>query len=84
MQTSKPLSIQDPATRPVRRNTSGFPGVHKAENKWKAYLKINGKRVHLGRALTPLEAYRLRVRAAQDRGITLPEKDYFIRRIQAG
>jgi hypothetical protein len=60
------------------KNTSGFPGVYRSRSKWRAELRINGKMESLGRKETPLDAYLLRVRAAAERGIKLPEGDRFL------
>jgi hypothetical protein len=45
-------------TRLAINNTSGFKGVcfDKSRNKWKAYLKIDGKRINLGRFSSQQEA----------------------------
>lgn len=42
----------------LRSNTSGFVGVywHKADRKWVANVRVNGRRSSLGRYLTPREA----------------------------
>ena len=37
-------------------NTSGFPGVTKAGNKWTARCIIDGKRTYIGSFNTPEEA----------------------------
>jgi hypothetical protein len=75
---SQPLARQAKA-RPVNRSKkSVFPGVYKDRNWWRARLTFEGKRKNAGIASTPLAAYLLRVKAAQERGITLPEGDYFI------
>lgn len=64
------------------KNKSGFPGVYKYAfgDKWAAQLKINGRLVALGRGDTPLEAYMLRLSAAKENGITLPEGNDFLDR----
>lgn len=62
------------------KNKSGFPGVYKyafGKDQWAAQLKINGRLVALGRGNTPLEAYMLRVNAAKENGVPLPEGDFF-------
>lgn len=41
-------------------NTSGFVGVHKRRDKWRAQIKINGKQKHLGLFDTPEEASAVR------------------------
>lgn len=40
------------------KNTSGFTGVSysKYHEKWESYIKVNGKRIHLGYYTTPFEA----------------------------
>ena len=38
------------------RNTSGFLGVSKDRKKWKAFISIDGKQIHLGCFDTALEA----------------------------
>jgi hypothetical protein len=60
-------------------NKSGFPNVYPVANLWASQIKIDGKMVNLGRASTPRGAYILRVNAAKERGIQLPEGDYFVR-----
>lgn len=42
-------------TRKRQDNTSGFKGVHwhKSGKKWQAYIKLNGKKYHLGYFDTP-------------------------------
>ena len=44
--------------RVQKNNTSGFKGVgfHKAGNKWRAQISINGKMKHLGCFVSPLQA----------------------------
>lgn len=51
-----------------KNNTSGFRGVSwsKASNKWHAYIKIKGKRFHLGLFETPEEASSAYVQARFD------------------
>lgn len=66
--------------RSTIKNPSGFPYVYRDRNRWVARLKIDGKRVDLGYAATPLEAYLLRVKAAAEHGIKLPEGDRFLRK----
>jgi hypothetical protein len=43
----------------TKQNTSGFKGVswHKSTNKWRSYIRINGKQIYLGLFLTKEEAY---------------------------
>lgn len=43
-------------------NTSGYIGVswHKRAKKWAAYIKANGKRIHLGLFIDPVEAAKVR------------------------
>lgn len=42
-----------------KNNTSGYKGVHqnKADGKFEASIHINGKKIHLGRFTTALEAF---------------------------
>lgn len=49
-------------------NTSGIKGVnfHKATNKWTAYIKVNGKKKHLGSFLTLEEAGKAREKAIKE------------------
>src|SRR5574337_677951 len=46
-------------TGPRRNNTSGYRGVTRARNKWKAQLKHEGKCLNLGHFDTPEEASRV-------------------------
>ena len=41
-------------------NTSGYPGVHwdRKAQLWRAQIRVQGRRIHLGRFPTPDEAYR--------------------------
>lgn len=41
-------------------NTSGYPGVHwdSRAQLWRAQIRVQGRRIHLGRFSTPDEAYR--------------------------
>ncbi len=39
-------------------NTSGYKGVSWCQGKWQAYIKVNGKKIHLGTFSTPEEAAR--------------------------
>ena len=43
-----------------KTNTSGFTGVSKFRNKWRAYRDLNGKRTYLGMYDTPQEAAQAR------------------------
>ena len=47
-------------------NTSGLKGVsrYKPSGKWQARIQLNGKQIHLGRFLTPEEAYEAYCKAA--------------------
>lgn len=48
--------------------SSEYKGVslHKATNKWRAEIRINGKRKHLGYHPTELEAYKARLKAEEE------------------
>jgi hypothetical protein len=39
-------------------NTSGFPGVRKHKQKWTAYIKYNGRQIHLGMFDAPEKAHK--------------------------
>lgn len=39
-------------------NTSGFKGIWKVGNRWRACIKVNGKKIYLGFFDTPEEAYK--------------------------
>jgi hypothetical protein len=39
-----------------KNNTSGFKGVNKHANKWRAYIKYNNKQIHLGTFENIIEA----------------------------
>jgi hypothetical protein len=41
----------------TNKNKTGFPGVHKKGQKYKAEIKINGKKTYLGLFETPEEAH---------------------------
>lgn len=43
------------------KNTSGFTGVSKCRNKWRAYIKISGKRINLGFYKDKLDAALARI-----------------------
>ncbi len=49
-----------------KNNTSGFKGVDfdKQNNKWRAQIRQNSKKLHLGWFLTPEEAYQAYCKAA--------------------
>jgi hypothetical protein len=49
-----------------KNNTSGFKGVdfNKQNNKWRAQIRQNSKKLHLGLFLTPEEAYQAYCKAA--------------------
>lgn len=50
---------QNAANRgPQRNNTSGFKGVTKNHNNWKAQIKYNGEKIYLGTFKTKEEAAR--------------------------
>jgi hypothetical protein len=55
-------------TRKPKTNKSGFKGVafHSQRQKWRAYISINGRQIHLGLFDTPSEAYAARCRSAAD------------------
>jgi hypothetical protein len=48
------------------RNSTGFKGVYKDHNRFKAMISVNGKQIHLGNRSTPEEAHALYVAAAND------------------
>lgn len=48
----------------AKNNTSGYKGVNFHQNKWRAYIKINRKRIHLGHFDTPEEAHLAYCKAA--------------------
>lgn len=50
------------------RNSSGFTGVARDKNSWTAYIKIGGKKVHLGNFLAKQDAVEARRRAAKAAG----------------
>jgi hypothetical protein len=52
-------SEQQSNQRKSRANTSGYKGVgfHKQSGKWRAYIGVNYKLIHLGVFLTPEEAH---------------------------
>ncbi|HED1260374.1 HNH endonuclease [Enterobacter hormaechei] len=49
-------------------NTSGYPGVYfnKAANKWRACIRVEGKRIHLGYFKTAQEAHDKYVEASKN------------------
>lgn len=51
-----------------KSNTSGHKGVgfHKPRNKWRAYIKADGKNYHLGLFSTKEEAIQARIKAAKN------------------
>jgi HNH endonuclease/AP2 domain len=46
-------------TRLQKNNSSGFTGVHffKRDQNWQSYIKVDGRRIHLGYFDTPEEAH---------------------------
>lgn len=65
------LATRSENTRNAKRrsdNTSGFKGVgfHKAQGKWRARIKIDGRRKDLGRFDTPEEAHAAYCKAAAE------------------
>lgn len=50
-----PKSKQSLNTRKSKKNTSGYRGVYKCKNKWRASVRINGKNKHLICSFDPLE-----------------------------
>jgi len=52
--------------RPHSNNKSGFLGVSKAGNKYKAQIKVDGKKIYLGSADTPDDAYEIYIKAKRD------------------
>lgn len=54
--------------KPPLNNTSGFLGVafHKQSNRWRAYIKINYKTIHLGLFSCPKKAHRAYVEAKRE------------------
>lgn len=54
--------------RKSARNTSGFVGVSKDKNRWEAYIKINGKRTHIGNYETKEAAAAARREVARQNG----------------
>ena len=53
---------------PQTNNTSGFRGVnwHKRDKKWRAQIKLKGKKICLGNFNTPEEAYEAYLRAKRE------------------
>lgn len=51
-------------------NKSGFTGVFRQNNKWKAQIRIGGKSVHLGYFQTPEAAHSAYVEASKGNGFT--------------
>ena len=49
-----------------RDNTSGFIGVCPFAGKWQAYIRVDGKKKHLGSFSTPEEASAVRTSAARE------------------
>ena len=47
-------------------NTSGFRGVYASRNKWAAQIKLNGKKIYLGRFNTAEEAHQCYLAAARE------------------
>lgn len=54
--------------KPPSNNTSGFLGVgfHKRSNRWRAYIKINYKYLHLGTFSCPKKAHQAYVKAKRE------------------
>ena len=50
------------------RNTSGYVGVVKQGDKWYAYIKVDGKKIHLGTYNTKDEAIQARKQAEKKYG----------------
>lgn len=55
---------QNCANSTARKNSTGFKGVQARGKKWVAGIKIDGKRVYLGRFDTPEDAHAAYCRAA--------------------
>ena len=50
-----------------RNNTSGYPGVHRSNGRWKAQIKVGGRKIHLGQYDTAEEAHGAYLAAKVDR-----------------
>ena len=55
-------------TRIAKNNTTGVKGVlwNKSNNKWKAVITMNGKKIHLGYFVNKEDAINIRVQKAKD------------------
>ena len=53
-------------TRPHANNRSGFLGVRRARDRWRATITVNCRRIHLGVFDTPEEAYAAYVTAKRE------------------
>lgn len=51
-----------------KNNTSGFAGVCKQGNKWRAFISVDGRRVWLGSFCSKTDAITARIRALQIQG----------------
>lgn len=65
LRRSSPLLNQQNRRGPQGNNTHGFMGVKydRSRDKWKALIRVNGKRIELGRRNTPEEAHELYIDA---------------------
>lgn len=52
--------------RMKRNNTSGYKGVSRCGNSWKAQIQLNGKHIHLGYFKTKIEAARIYNQTAKE------------------
>jgi len=56
--------LESKKNRPKQRNnTSGFPGVSKNNNKWRAEIQVNKDRIYLGMFVDRLDAAAIRKKA---------------------
>jgi hypothetical protein len=62
------LNEQQYNKRKQRNNTSGYKNVYwnKRANKWRSYIKVNNKNLHLGYYNTAEEAYNVYCKAAEE------------------